>query len=328
MTVLITGAVGFTAKHLIRRLKAQVELRIVGTDLVERVSPSLGLDGYRVTNLQDYAQTRSLVQLIKPRWIFHLTGLSRGSAFDLYGVNTMATLNLLEAVRIGCPKAGLLLVGSAAEYGSWPASEMPLGETHECHPLTAYGISKYAMTLAALDFVRQYGLKVVVARSFNLLGAGLPTSLVVAAIAERIKASLRESEPVITVGNLHPQRDFIAVEDAVEAYVRLLESEAWGEVFNVCSGQPVPIQSVVETLVSLAPKPVRVVVDPVLQRPNDPVLVIGDPSKLQHQCGFQMRISLREALQATWNSAIPQGVSRAIGAAETPIPTTSHTATR
>lgn len=303
MTVLISGAAGFTARHLLRRLKAEANLKIVGTDVAVWASRPTGFDGYVAADLLDYAQVGSLVQQIKPQWIFHLAGLSKGSAFNLYRINTLAALNLIEAVRIECPD-GLLLVGSAAEYGAWPASEMPLGETHECKPISAYGISKYAMSLAALDFTRQCGLKAVVARSFNLVGAGLPNNLVVAAIAERVKAALHDPDPVITVGNLHTQRDFIAVEDAVDAYVQLLKAEAWGEVFNVCSGQPTPIESVVATLASFSPRPVRWVVDPSLQQRNDTSLVTGDPTKIQRRCGFQPRIALRDALRATWDYCI------------------------
>ena len=130
---------------------------------------------------------------------------------------------------------------------------MPLAEDHECRPVGPYGLSKHAMTLAALDHARADGTKVIVARPFNLVGAGMPTNLVAGAIAQRTRQALARGESTITVGNANTQRDFIAVEDAVEAYVKLLQSGAWGEVFNICSGQATSIESIIQTLLSFSP---------------------------------------------------------------------------
>jgi GDP-4-dehydro-6-deoxy-D-mannose reductase len=304
--VLITGALGFTGRHLVERLRSDGEHQIVGTDCAAHAPRAGNLDEYHPADAGDYRQLLSVVQKARPDWIFHLAGMFRGSSADIYRINLLASVNLLEAIKNECPHASVLLVGSAAEYGIWPAAEMPLDENHECRPVGAYAVSKYSMTLAALDYARTAGIKAVVARPFNLIGAGLPGSLVVGAILQRMKLALNDGDPSITIGNTSSFRDFIAVEDAVDAYVKLIQSEQRGEVFNVCSGEPTSIDSVIQTLLSYLPKPIKVVSDAALLRRDDAQLVVGNPAKLKRVCGFSPRISLPDALRSTFEEAMQE----------------------
>lgn len=300
MNILITGAGGFTATHLIQRLRLEGDVFLAGTDALTAVANSYSLDSYLRADLTDFGQVLQVIQKTKPDWIFNLAGMARGSGPDLYRVNLLGALNVIEAAKAAAPHAALLLIGSAAEYGIWPASHMPLSEEHECQPVGAYGLSKYAMTLAAQDYARA-GTKVAVARPFNLIGAGMPTNLVAGAIAQRIKTALANGDSAITVGNIATERDFVAIEDAVDAYVKLLRAGEWGQVFNICSGHASSIQEVLETLLSFSPRPIAVVEDESLKRPNDPLSVVGDATKARRAVGFSPRIGLHESLLAAWN---------------------------
>ena len=141
----------------------------------------------------------------------------------------------------------------------------------------------------------------VVARPFNLIGAGMPTNLVAGAIAQRIKAALANGDSAISVGNTAAERDFVAVEDAADAYVKLVQAEKWGQVFNICSGEACSIQFVLQTLLSFSPRPLEVIEDESLKRPNDAALVIGNATKARHAFGFKPRVRLRDALLSAWN---------------------------
>jgi GDP-4-dehydro-6-deoxy-D-mannose reductase len=247
---------------------------------------------------------------VRPDEVYHLAGLTSGEVGDLYRVNILGTVHLLEAVRTTVPQAAVLVVGSAAEYGPAPPTDMPLNEQQPCRPEGPYGISKYAATLTALCAVRQHGLRVVVVRPFNLVGVGISPNLVVGAVLKRVQEALRNSpqkdctELVIAVGNLDTARDFLPVGDAVDAYVRLLRAGCWGEVFNVCSGQPRTVRSVLEELLSFSPRPVRLQVEPGLVRPSDVPLVYGSYEKAAVKVGFRPTGSLREALRTTWDHAM------------------------
>jgi GDP-4-dehydro-6-deoxy-D-mannose reductase len=179
---------------------------------------------------------------------------------------------------------------------------MPISEECRCNPSGAYALSKYALSLAGLDYARKQGLNVVIARPFNIIGPGIPSSLVVGAILQRVKQALQGSEEVkIDVGNLDTERDFIAVDDVVDAYVRLLSGDNRGEVFNICSGEPRKIRTVVEELLSHSPRPIRLQVSTALLRTNDVVRVYGDWEKANRAIGFKPRSSLSEALHAAWS---------------------------
>jgi GDP-4-dehydro-6-deoxy-D-mannose reductase len=303
MIVLITGAAGFTARHLSQRLGRESGITVVGTD-IHNDRPALGtFNDYFQVDLTDEQVVKDLLQQVQPDQVYHLAGLFRGSTELLYRVNLTASLHLLEAMRTLLPDSALLMVGSAAEYGIWPTAEMPLAEDHPCAPVNAYGASKLAMTEAARLYHRVHGLRVVVARPFNLIGAGMPETLVAGAIIARICSSLGDQDPVITVGNTASERDFVNIDDAVDAYISMLEAEAWGEVFNISSGTSNSIQEVLDTLVSFAAQPIRVERDESLVRANDPPLITGDCSKARDYFGYAPSMDLNNCLRAAWNEA-------------------------
>jgi len=299
-TALITGAGGFFAAHLTQVLAKGEGCRVVGLDLSPSAPVGARLDDYVAADLANAAQTEQAVRQIQPDLVFHLAGRIQGNADDLYRANLMAGICLLEALRLHRPDARVIVTGSAAEYGPVPANA-PVSEDHPCNPSGPYALSKYALTLASLDAAHRDGMKVVVARPFNLVGPGVPPSVVVGAVLGRLKAALASpGDAVVAVGNLDSQRDFIAVEDAAQAYVTLIQGEPWGEVFNICSGVPMAIRSVVETLLSFSPRQIRLVSDPALARSSEAAVVYGSWEKAGSVFGFRPTTPLNKALSAAW----------------------------
>lgn len=274
----------------------------MGTDLSPLAAADY--DEFRAGDLTDAATTQALIAELRPTHVFHLAGIFRGSAGDIYRVNLQASLRLLDVLQRESPDTHVLLVGSAAEYGILPAEAMPLTEDHPCSPISHYGLSKLGVTLAARQLAEEGKLACVVARPFNLTGAGMPTVLVAGAIAARIKEAIAQGGDSIRLGNLDSQRDFVDVADAAEALVRMMQAEAWGQVFHVCSGRGVSVRSLVDIFTSFVPSPIKVVVDPALVRPNDPPIITGDPGKSSRTFGFRVRVPLEESLRQAWD-AIP-----------------------
>lgn len=304
--VLITGAHGFCAGPLVKRLIAEGVHNIYGVDIHPAPPAKLDLKGYSKLDITVQAQVDDTIQAVKPDVVFHLAGITQGIASKVYQVNFLGSVYLLDAVHRVVPGARVLLVGSAAEHGHVPEGEMPVRETHPCNPFTPYGISKYAMTLAAMSYGRDHGVKVIVARPFNILGPGMPASLVVGAVLERIKKALKErpGPVVISVGNLETERDFIAVDDVVDAYITMARGTYWGEVFNICSGVRRSVRSVLEELVSFAPQRIHLQTEPGLQRPNDVPVMYGSWEKAHKAFGFEPRKSLTDSLHEAWESSV------------------------
>jgi GDP-4-dehydro-6-deoxy-D-mannose reductase len=304
--VLITGVNGFCGRHLVKRLLSEGVDQIYGTDIASGPGNHIGLAAYFQVDISDEAQTSQLLRTIRPDSIFHLAGINQGSLHKIYAVNVLGSIHLLESIRLFSPHTSLLIVGSAAEYGNVPISAMPITEIQICKPVGHYGISKYAATLAGLDYAHTYGLKVNVVRPFNIIGAGVPTSLVIGAILERIKSILATGtqNPEILVGNLDTQRDFIAINDVVDAYINIIQTECWGEIFNVCSGEARSIRSILAKLLLNSEKPIGLKVVPELIRSSDVLISYGSFEKAQKTFGFKPKISLDTALKEAWDYAM------------------------
>lgn len=306
MKVLITGAAGFCASHLISRLRRDESIEIAGLDRVQAEASAPGLDRYFQADICDAGAVGSIVGSVAPDSIFHLAGAGGAGvpASVLCSVNLLGTANVLEAVRGKVPQCRVLVIGSAAEYGAVSDSQLPVREDAPCHPTGAYGISKHAAAMLAIEYARRAGLKVVVVRPFNIIGPGVPPSLVLGALVARLKDALRSEEPQIKVGDFNSERDFIGVSDTVDAYVRLLQAEPWGEVFNICSGKAYSIARLAEMLVANSSRRVRLEFDPDLV-PASPVRSIyGSFEKAQRAIDFQPTMELERVLAEVWASEI------------------------
>jgi|LSQX01.2.fsa_nt_gb GDP-4-dehydro-6-deoxy-D-mannose reductase len=296
---LIFGANSFSGRHLATRLADIPDVQVFGTDITAEAGP---FDKYAIVDIGNREQVDRIVNEVQPNWVFNLVGLVNGSAKDIYQTNVMGTVNLLESVMALVPAAGVLLVGSSAEYGPVTNENLPVTEEQECKPVGAYGTSKLAATIIGQSYTRQYNLKIVIARPFNIIGAGIPERLVLGAILNRAKKELTiPREPVVKVGNLESQRDFVDVADVVEAYIAMLQSENWGEVFNLCSGKPYPVSGVVEMALAKSPQAIKIEIDPALSRPVDLPVLYGSYKKASKAFGFRPKISIEESVSAAWN---------------------------
>ena len=146
----------------------------------------------------------------------------------------------------------------------------------------------------------EHGLRIIRMRPFNHIGVGQRNEFVVPAFAAqiaRIEAGLQD--PVLMVGNLDAQRDFLDVFDVVAAYVSALEridSLPTGLALNVCSGVPRKISDMLSGLLQLSEFDIEVKRDPTRMRPSDVPLVVGDCSALSRYLGWKPQVSLKQTL--------------------------------
>lgn len=299
---LIIGSHGFCARHLASKLAESKQAIVLTADI--HPTPPVGQDvhSYSTVDLGRRESVNSLVRQTKPDWVFNLAALTTGSFEAVHRTNLLGTVHLLDAVRASSPAARVLLVGSAAEYGPVDADSMPVTEDTHCRPFGNYGVSKYAATLAAMELAARHSLRVVVARPFNIIGAGVPESLVVGAVLRRAYDALAQpGDAVVKIGNLDTQRDFVDVDDVVRAYIAMLQGEFSGEIFNICSGRPVKIYDVVTQALANSPRPIRLEVDPNLVRPSDCPIIYGSYEKAHRAFGFEPTVALEDSLKRAWN---------------------------
>ncbi len=102
---------------------------------------------------------------------------------------------------------------------------------------------------------------------------------------------------VLSMGNLESERDIMDVRDTVRAYRAMMTSAKPGVPYNVCSGTPVRIRTLVELLQSKARVPITIEQDPARFRPNDTPLVLGDHRRLTSDTGWVPQIPLAQTVE-------------------------------
>lgn len=305
MKALVTGSGGFCGRHLCRHLAEQrAEVFTAGT----RADPSPR--HHRVTDITDIEGLTSVFRQVRPDFLFHLAGVMQSSdPAEFYRVNTQFAVAILYALEkaglAGCP---VLMAGTSAEYGVITEGDCPLREDMTPHPFNHYGISKLAQTFEALAAGRK-GRPVVVARSFNIIGPGMPVFLVPRTFAVQIARIIKgQTGPVIEVGNLENSRDFITVQDAVKAYWCLIQNpDAYGQIVNVCSGRGTVVEDMLQKLIGLSGMDIQVRVDASRFKSLDFPVHYGDVGKLRTFLGYvpgaNYNAALREILEEARRTA-------------------------
>ncbi|MEA3248006.1 MAG: NAD-dependent epimerase/dehydratase family protein [Gemmatimonadota bacterium] len=298
--VLVTGAAGFIAGHLAGALRGAGVARIAGVD--RQAVPAGRVDVAHLADLLNAADVARVVAEWRPDEVYHLVGDARGPEADVSRSNIETARTLLAAIRAHAPEAAVVLLGSAAEYGEVPANAQPVTESWEGHPQSAYGRAKQQVSRLAVAAADD-GMRVVVARPFNVVGARVPATLVVGAVVERLRLAVAADGPRrIQVGDTTGVRDFVDAGDVAGGLVRLARRGAPGSAYNLCTGRGHTVADVVERLVRLAGGGVEVASVPGLSRPGDVRALVGSPARAA-MLGWRAERSLDDSLADAWAAA-------------------------
>lgn len=293
--LLVTGAGGFVGQVL-----ADIVCNHPEADEISLV-PLADSDGAAI-DIRNAAAVADAVAAVAPTAVIHLAAIAspRQAAAEpdkAWSVNLMGTFNLADAVLRHVPDARFVFAGSSEAYGASFArlAGRPIDEDWPLEPLTPYGATKAAADIMLGQMARQ-GLKVVRFRPFNHTGPGQPTAYVAPSFARQIvRIENGWQEPVMRVGNLAVKRDYLNVRDVAGAYVEAALGRAVGP-FNLATGQPTAIGSMLEILLAQTTASIRVETDPALLRQGELETVSGDPSRAEEAFGWQVRWSLQETL--------------------------------
>ncbi len=301
---LITGITGFAGGHLAAHLLARGDTEVYGVahamgygvDHLERPVPVV------IADLRDPQVVEDVLHDVKPDHIYHLAAQAYvptawQAPWDTFENNVRPELNILQLIVHEGLKIRLLAVASNEVYGAVSPDILPVDEYTPLEPTNPYGVSKVVQDLLARQYFLSHEVDVIRARAFNHLGPRQSPQFVAANFARQIaEAEMGLREPVVRVGNLQAQRDFTDVVDVVSAYALLMKRGRSGEAYNIGSGRPRSVQSLLDVLLRMSTVKVRVEPDLARMRPSDVPIIYADISKLRADTGWEPTVSFEESL--------------------------------
>ncbi len=248
--LLVTGAGGFVGANLVRRLVAQGE-RVHAIIRADKPSWRLADIADKIiwhkADLRDKNAVRAIAHTVQPEIIYHLAtaGVYAGvhvSDAEMIDNNVLGLANLLDAMS-DIDYRCFVNTGSSAEYGQ---KQTPMHENDICEPVTVYGISKLAATHYAALVARKESKSIVTLRLFSPYGPYDDESRL---MSYAIVRSLRGEN--LALGDAGSVRDFIYIDDAVDAYIQCAKNEVKfsGEVLNIAGGKEYSVGTVVDKIV-------------------------------------------------------------------------------
>lgn len=267
--VLITGIDSFTGVHLSSYLENS-GYDVYGTSLSKSEEKKYKCD---ITNKEEIL---TVLDTIKPDFFIHLSGISfaaHGNNEDFYKVNTIGTINILDAfIELNLKPEKIIIASSATIYGNQGVEI--LDESMCPKPANHYGASKYAMECMAKNYFDK--LNIIITRPFNYTGIGQAEHFLIPKIVKHFK----EKNEVIELGNLNVSREFNDVTYVCEVYKALLECESNGEVVNICSNIGIKLLDVIDMMNKLAGYKIEVKVNPAFVRKDEIKSLTGSTKKL------------------------------------------------
>lgn len=293
--VLITGAGGFVGSYLIKEFEEN-GYTIIACDINKKSE----LDKYLYYNM-DILNKEEVNNVIKeniPDYLINLAAISSvGLSWKIpektVEVNTIGTINILEAVRENCPNCKVMLIGSSEEYEQ---KDTPLKEEDMVNANNPYGISKIAAENFARMYKERYNMNIICTRSFNHTGVGQLDTFAIPSFCKQVAEIEKSGLPgKIYVGNLSAYRDISDVRDIVKVYRKLLENEEKDLVYNVGSGKTYKIEDLLKYIVSLSSQNIEIIVDKDNVRKIDTPYICCDNSKTEKYFdGIDIKDTIKE----------------------------------
>lgn len=298
-SILVTGASGFTGRYFASFAAAQgyecIGLSHDGPTSIENYSKTI------TANILDKIELSKILADIQPDYVVHLaavTFVGDNDVSKIYSTNVIGSANLLDAVIASVPNIQKILIASSGNiYGN--ATELPITEQTRAAPVNDYGVSKVAMELAAN--VRRDSLPIVITRPFNYTGVGQADHFLV----PKIVKAYRSKQNILELGNLDVARDFSDVRDLARVYLQLLQSEGVDGTYNICSGIPVALKTIVGILDNLSGQKMEVVVNPAFVRANEIKELFGSNTRLIKAIGQYRNFAIEQTLDWMLHSTEP-----------------------
>jgi UDP-glucose 4-epimerase len=295
LKALVTGGAGFIGSHLVDRLLAdghQVQvLDNFATGRPENLEQHRGNPrlAVAVVDVSQYEAIRPLFDGVD--WVFHLAALadivpSIQNPLAYHRANVDGTAAVLEAARAAGVKR-LAYAASSSCYGL--PDVFPTPESAEIRAMYPYALTKNIGEQYVLHWDKTYHLPSLALRLFNVFGPRSRTSGTYGAVFGVFLAQKLAGKPLTVVGDGKQTRDFTYVTDVADAFVKAVQSDIHGAVFNVGSGGTYSVNRLVELIGG------EVVYIP--KRPGEPDCTFADTTKIRQRLGWRPLVPFEEGVR-------------------------------
>ena len=285
--ILVTGGTGFIGQNLVKKCQSLGTL----------------VDIFDISKGQDIENTKQLGKCIKNKYdiIFHLAGFS-GSAesnkekLKCLRINLLASVNLYDLITKFSPKTKLILSSSRLEYG--PPQYLPVDEKHPTLPTSTYGLTKLTATQMAIIYHNQAGLDVTIFRTSNVYGPHRSNKFSGYNVINHFIDLAKDEKPLVIFGDGNQQRDYLYIDDFIEAVLLAVTQNTSGQIFNLGAGTGIKFKKMAELIIKKVGKGAVKYV----KWPDDFLILetgsyISDIRKIKRELGFSPKISFEEGIK-------------------------------
>ena len=279
-SVLVTGADGFLGHHILRDLTGH------GFDVL----PKRRTDG-------DVTRSTTWDKFPASDFLVHLAGLtfvpaSWENPTDFVQSNSISTSHALDFCRKN--KTKLIFLST---YLYSPKLSTPIKETDEIDPANPYALSKFLGEQLCSFYAKQFGVEVIILRPFNVFGSGQNSRFLIPSI---ISQATKGDE--ISVLDIRPARDYVFIEDLLDAVHKSITSDLHFGIINVGTGVASTVEQLIFSLADVIGRELTIKSSN-LERFGEISSTQADISQAKLLLGWQPKWSLSQGLREVWRDS-------------------------
>jgi UDP-glucose 4-epimerase len=315
MTILTTGGAGYIGSHMVKRLcdlgHHVIVVDNLSTGHLEAIDARATFYQIDITNASrlDYVFMQQQIDAVIHFAAKSIVSESSNKKLEYYETNVIGTANLLDSMR----KAGvkkLIFSSTAATYAH--DNQMPLTEDSKANPMNYYGETKQMAEEVIKTFAKANELEYTMLRYFNVAGASANGLLGEDHVPEThliplvLQVALGNNNYVSVYGNDYPTidgtciRDYIHVEDLVEAHVLALNNKNGNQIYNIGTGNGYSVLEVIEAARKVTNHQIPIKYE--ARRVGDPAVLVASSGKIEQELGWtRTYTSIEDIIQSAWN---------------------------
>lgn len=295
--VLVTGGAGFIGSNLVKQLLQEGNSVTVLDNFMSGFRSNLDSLPYVHLIEGDVRDKNSVENAMRGNEVvFHLAA-SVGNQRSLYNpirdaeINVLGTLNVLEAAR----KEGVRKIVTSSSAGIFGELKiLPIKEDHPTEPDSTYGCTKLCEEKLCLAYAKIYSINTVCLRYFNVYGPNQRFDAYGNVIPIFVFRMLRD-DPIQIFGDGEQTRDFVHVEDVVQANLKSANALEVNGAFNIASGSRITINRLVEIIAGYSKNPIKVEHRP--ERPGDVRHSLADISAANKKLNYIPTVDLERGIK-------------------------------